>query len=253
MAAGPGQPRGRQTGVSPDPRFFTVPKWRKTEKLKVFPTMHPLLLKRFFQEPRQIAYVVPSSRTLTRRVADKMDFSQPRVIVEYGPGEGCHSRELLKRMCPQSRLILIELDLELIECLQRQFSHNPQVTIIHGSAADVLPILQRLGHSHCDYIVSGIPFSLIPGDPKREILERTLQALRPEKHAAFLVYQVSRELRDGGHCDHFARCETEFCLFNIPPMWISVFYRTSPDFVTEPLPRPSSPLPAVRDDAMVEA
>lgn len=203
--------------------------------------MHPLLLKRFFQKPRQIAYVVPSSRALTRRVADKMDFSKPRVIVEYGPGEGCHSREILRRMCPKSHLILIELDPELMECLRRQFAGHPQVTLVHGSAADVLSILARLGHSHCDYIVSGIPFSLIPDEPKRDMLQRTNEALRPAKHSAFLVYQVSRELRDAGHCAHFARCETEFCLFNIPPMWISVFYRTAKDFVTEPASHPMVP------------
>ena len=27
-----------------------------------------------------------------------MDFSQPRTIAEYGPGEGVHSRELAARM-----------------------------------------------------------------------------------------------------------------------------------------------------------
>ncbi|MEI6714616.1 MAG: rRNA adenine N-6-methyltransferase family protein [Verrucomicrobiota bacterium] len=189
--------------------------------------MHALLLKRFFQKPLQIAYVVPSSRTLTRRVTDKMDLSCPRVIVEYGPGEGCHSREILSRMHPGSHLILIELDDELVQCLHKQFHNRSDVTIVHGSAADVVQILAQHGYSHCDYIVSGIPFSIIPPSLKQEILAVTSQALQPQPHSAFLVYQVTRELRDGGHCDQFARCETEFCLFNIPPMWISVFYRTA--------------------------
>lgn len=210
--------------------------------------MHALLLKRFFQNPRQIAYVVPSSKALTRRVADKMDFSKPRVVVEYGPGEGCHSREILARMSPGSQLILIELDTELVECLRQQFKDNPVVTIVHGSAADILSILANLGFSHCDYIVSGIPFSLIPAELKREMLERTLEALCPAEHAAFLVYQVSRELKEGGHCNHFARCETQFCLFNIPPMWISVFYRTTRGVIPK---TPSSV--RLASDAMVEA
>lgn len=187
--------------------------------------MHALLLKRFFQKPSQIAYVVPSSKTLTRKVAERMDLSQPRVIVEYGPGEGCHSREILKRMAPGSQLILIELDDELVALLRKQFANRPEVTVIHGSAADILPILNQLGHQHCDYIVSGIPFSLLPPPIKSDILQSTCRALSPEAHSAFLVYQVTRELRDGGHCDHFSRCETEFCLMNFPPMWISVFYR----------------------------
>ena len=35
---------------------------------------------------------------MVERVASKMDFSQPRVIAEYGPGEGVHSREIARRM-----------------------------------------------------------------------------------------------------------------------------------------------------------
>ena len=189
--------------------------------------MHALLLKRFFQKPLQIAYVVPSSRTLTRRVTDKMDLSRPRVIVEYGPGEGCHSREILSRMHPGSHLILIELDDELVACLKKQFDSRSDVTIIHGSAVDVIQILAQQGFTHCDYIISGIPFSILPPPLKRELLDRTKEALCPEPHSAFLVYQVTRELRDGGHCNHFVRCETEFCFMNFPPMWISAFYRTA--------------------------
>ena len=72
--------------------------------------MSVLFFKRFLQRPLQIASIVPSSKALVERVARKMDFSQPRVIAEYGPGEGCHTREIVRRMHPDSRLILFELD-----------------------------------------------------------------------------------------------------------------------------------------------
>jgi len=54
--------------------------------------MSVLFFKRFLQRPFQIASIVPSSKALVERVARKMDFSQRRVIAEYGPGEGVHSR-----------------------------------------------------------------------------------------------------------------------------------------------------------------
>ena len=34
-----------------------------------------------------------------------------------GPGEGCHTREIVRRMHPESRLILFELDPELAQHL----------------------------------------------------------------------------------------------------------------------------------------
>src|SRR5262249_29156439 len=55
--------------------------------------MSALFLKRFLQRPMQVASIVPSSRTLVGKVAGKMDLGQPRVIAEFGPGEGCHTRE----------------------------------------------------------------------------------------------------------------------------------------------------------------
>ncbi|MEY2597760.1 MAG: hypothetical protein RLZZ142_19 [Verrucomicrobiota bacterium] len=207
--------------------FFAVTPRPKDEMVRAAHIMNALLLKRFFQKPLQVAYITPSSKALTRKVASKMDFSEPRVIVEYGPGEGCHSREILSRMAPGSQLILIELDAEFAEHLRQQFRHRPEVHIIQDSATEVLAILRKKGFSHCDYIVSGIPFTLIPPPVKRAILQNTHEALRPAPHAAFITYQVSRELRNGGHCDHFLSCDTEFCLANLPPMWVSTFHRSA--------------------------
>jgi len=75
--------------------------------------MSVLFFKRFLQRPFQIASIVPSSKALVERVARKMDFSQPRVIAEYGPGEGVHSREIARRMSSDSHLLLFELDAAL--------------------------------------------------------------------------------------------------------------------------------------------
>ena len=48
--------------------------------------MSVLFFKRFLQRPFQVASIIPSSKALVERVANKMDFSQPRVIAEFGPG-----------------------------------------------------------------------------------------------------------------------------------------------------------------------
>jgi phosphatidylethanolamine/phosphatidyl-N-methylethanolamine N-methyltransferase len=187
--------------------------------------MSLLLLKRFLQRPRQVAYIVPSSRILRKKVSAQMDLSQPRVVVEFGPGEGCHARHLLKVLPAGSRLLLIELDPILVPHLRKQFSGIPEVSIHHCDAARVVEILHGEGLEYCDYIVSGIPFKLLPQPQKAIILEQALQALRPEPHSALITYQVSKELDENGHCSHFGRRFHEFCLANIPPMWVSVFHR----------------------------
>jgi phosphatidylethanolamine/phosphatidyl-N-methylethanolamine N-methyltransferase len=187
--------------------------------------MSALFLKRFLRNPFQVASVVPSSRTLIRRVSGKMDHSAPRVIAEYGPGEGCHTREIARRMHPSSRLLLFELDAALCGHLKQQFSHDPRISVHHSDCAELPEVLKNEGLSHCDYIVSGIPFSILEKNKKREILTNTHAVLRPEPHSAFIIYQVTNELRTKGHCDHFARAESEYCLINIPPMFVTKFYK----------------------------
>lgn len=188
--------------------------------------MSVLFLKRFLQRPRQIASIIPSSRELIRRVAGKIDFSQARVIVEYGPGEGCHTREIAARMSADSRMILFELDPMLAGYLRNAFAADPRVSVLNADAATLSQQLARLGHSSCDYVVSGIPFSLLEPEKKRSLLRATHDALRPEYHAAFIIYQVTNELKERGHCRHFSRVESGYCLRNIPPMFVTKFYRT---------------------------
>jgi phosphatidylethanolamine/phosphatidyl-N-methylethanolamine N-methyltransferase len=187
--------------------------------------MSSIFLKRFLQRPFQVASIIPSSAALIRKVVGKMDFSAPRTIVEFGPGEGCHTREIVSRMNPESRLLLFELDPELARHLVDQFRSDARVTVLNCDAATLPEQLAKRGHPHCDYVVSGIPFSILESEKKRELLRNTYESLAPGDHAAFIIYQVTNELV--AHCRHFPRKESEYCLQNIPPMFVTKFYRTA--------------------------
>ena len=142
-------------------------------------SMSALFFKRFLQRPFQIASIVPSSKALVERVADRMDYSGPRVIAEYGPGEGVHSREIARRMSADSHLLLFELDPAFARDLDRQFAEDARVHVVHGDAARLPQELKRLGFAHCDYILSGIPFSTMKIDKKRALLGKTHEVLAP--------------------------------------------------------------------------
>jgi phosphatidylethanolamine/phosphatidyl-N-methylethanolamine N-methyltransferase len=195
----------------------------KGSRLTIPTFMSALFFKRFLQRPFQIASIIPSSKALVERVADKMDFSSPRIIAEYGPGEGVHSREIARRMPPGSQLLLIELDPAFSRDLERQFIHDPRVHVINGDAASLPGELARRRIPYCDYIVSGIPFSIIEIKKKRALLRQTHDALAPG--GSFIIYQVTNELRQ--HATFFDRAKSEYFLQNIPPMFITVFQRAN--------------------------
>jgi phospholipid N-methyltransferase len=181
-----------------------------------------LFFKRFLKRPFQIASIIPSSKALVERVASKMDFTQPRVIAEYGPGEGVHSREISRRMTPDSHLLLFELDAAFARDLKRQFANDPRVHVIHGDAATLPYELKRRGFAECDYILSGIPFSILKIEKKRALLQKTYDSLVVD--GSFIIYQVTNELKQ--HATLFEHGESEYFLQNIPPMFITVFHKT---------------------------
>lgn len=185
--------------------------------------MSVLFFKRFLQRPFQVASIIPSSKALVDRVASKMDFDRARVIAEYGPGEGVHSREIARRMRDDATLLLFELDPAFSRDLDRQFADDPRVHVINGDAATITQELHRRGLGACDYILSGIPFSILEKNKKRALLQGTYDALAPG--GSFIIYQVTNELRD--HATMFDDAQSEYCLQNIPPMFITVFSKAS--------------------------
>jgi phospholipid N-methyltransferase len=185
--------------------------------------MNALFFKRFLQRPFQIASIMPSSRALVERVADKIDFDRARVIAEYGPGEGVHSREIARRMRSDAQLLLFELDPHLSRDLQRQFADDPRVHVLNQDAAALPHEMKRRGIGECDYILSGIPFSILQIDKKRALLQKTYESLAAG--GSFIIYQVTNELKQ--HATIFDEADSEYFLQNIPPMFITVFRKST--------------------------
>ena len=185
--------------------------------------MSVLFFKRFLTRPLQVASIIPSSKQLTRRIMSKFDFTEPRVIAEYGPGEGCHTREIAQRMHQGSTLLLFELDPELAGHLRHQFRNDPRVHVINAGADEITSELKSRGIEHCDYVISGIPFSTMEINKKRELLQKTYDALSQKPTSAFIIYQYTNELRQ--HAKVFPRAKSEYFLQNIPPSFITVFYK----------------------------
>lgn len=175
--------------------------------------MSLLFFKRLLANPIQVGYLMPSSPFLTRKTARRIDFSQPRTVVELGPGEGCHSRQIARRMDPGSKLILVELDAHFAEHLEKQFAGDRRVTVVQGDALYLPETLERLGCINPDYIVSGIPFTIMERQLREQLLASIARAMGPE--SVFITYQFSLQLSEH---ELFDLKRSEHCLFNVPPL-----------------------------------
>ena len=132
--------------------------------------------------------IVPSSRFLIKQVLAPIDWAQARVIVEYGPGVGGITAEILRRMRPDASLIAIETNPEFVSFL-RSYTEDERLHVVEASAESVVEILRQHGHEKASYVISGIPFSTISPPLRERILRKTCSVLEP--HGSFLVYQFS--------------------------------------------------------------
>lgn len=153
-----------------------------------------LFARNFFRHPRMLGSIVPSSRFLIKQLLEPINWGRARVIVEYGPGVGGITAELLHHMRSDATLIAIEMNPDFVRYLRDSFA-DPRLQVVEGSAEAVDEILRRFGHARANYIISGIPFSTIPAPVRERILHKTRDVL--ETGGAFLVYQFStRVLQD---------------------------------------------------------
>jgi phospholipid N-methyltransferase len=181
-----------------------------------------LFLLREFLRDYRIASVKSTSAYLVRRICNRIDFSRPRVVVEYGPGTGPFTRMLLEKLAPGSRLILIERNPDFVRLLRRL--RDPRASVFWDSAENVREVLREAGVERADYVLSGIPFSLHSEKDKRAILRDTRAVL--DAHGAFIAYQSSGHLKR--YLDEiFPRVSLTVEPFHIPPL-----------FVMEARPRP---------------
>jgi len=148
-----------------------------------------LFARNFLKFPAMLGSVIPSSRFLVEDVLSQVNWEQARVIVEFGPGVGTMTQEILKRMRPDAILVAIELNQEFVEFLQSQI-RDPRLRVTHGSAGKVREVLAGMDLAGADYIISGIPYTNMPADVRQEILQESRQTLNPR--GALLIYQFTR-------------------------------------------------------------
>lgn len=147
-----------------------------------------LFAREFLKHPILLGSALPSSRFLVQRLLRQVDWPRTRVLVEYGPGVGTFTGEILNRLRLDAQLVAIEMSADFVEYLRREH-RDPRLVVVKGSAADVRRILRERQLGHADAIISGIPFSTIPQRERERILVESKRALHPG--GRFLVYQFT--------------------------------------------------------------
>jgi phospholipid N-methyltransferase len=178
----------------------------------------------FLEHPVMVGSIIPSSRFTIEKMLAPVSWDECKLFVEYGPGVGTFCRPVLDRLRRDGELIVIDTNPLYIDYLRATITDSRFKAVL-GSAADVEGIVKAHGHDHADYVLSGLPFSTLPGGVGPAIAAATYRVLRPG--GAFLVYQFTSKARDF-MAKHFRHIDQGFELLNILPCFLYWGWKEEP-------------------------
>lgn len=174
-------------------------------------------LKEFFKEHKTIGAVSPSSKSLTKKMLKNINFDSANVIVEFGPGTGVITRQIVLKMNPKATLYVFELHAPFFKSLQKEFRGIDNVRIINDSAVDVRKYLKEDNKENADAIISSLPLTNFDQKLTMRILKSAEIALKPD--GLYIQFQYSLNAKKL-LSKIFSSISIQFTPINIPPAFI---------------------------------
>ncbi len=135
-----------------------------------------LFLKEFATDPRATGSVAPSSSALAKEIVRELPLKSSQTVLEYGCGTGAFTTEILNAIPSSCQFLGIESNLTFIRQLRTKF---PNVSIHHGSVANVRSICDQYDIGEADCIVSGLPWAVFPHEAQVKYLQEMMRVLKP--------------------------------------------------------------------------
>ena len=145
-------------------------------------------IKRFADAPRRIGSVTPSSKFLTKAMLEQVDWDNANYIAELGAGTGVFTREIVKRAKPDAKILVFEIDPALQKIIREEHSEHTGL-ILHSDAQELYTYMKNDGIDALDYVISSLPFTVLPPKMTVRILDAVVRGLKPEGH--LVAYQYS--------------------------------------------------------------
>ena len=174
-------------------------------------------IKQYITKPRTVGAVLPSSKYLADEMTSNINFNKATCIVEYGPGTGVFTDNIINHKNTNTIVLLFENNLEFYNLLNDKYSDVANIHVINDSAEYVGKYLQHHGIEFADYIVSGLPFASLPQDVSIKILHQTKEYLKPG--GSFITFQYTLLKKDFIE-QFFPEIDVKREVRNVPPAYV---------------------------------
>lgn len=126
--------------------------------------------------------VEQSSRFLIQKMISNIDFSRDLTIVQYGSGKAVFVKQILRKMSPNSKLYVFEIDEKYNKYTEK--IHDSRLVYINDSAEKIFDYVME---KEVDAVVSTLPFASLPKSLLEPIITNSRAILK--ENGIFLQYQ----------------------------------------------------------------
>lgn len=158
-----------------------------------------------------------SSDTLVKRMVDRVDFSNAKIIIELGAGAGSITELIAQKKSPGTIVLVFEVN-EYFCKLLRQRINDPDIHIINDSAENMEKHLKEItGRDNVDFIISSLPFSIINEKVRENIIISIKKLLTP--YSLYIQFGYNKR-RYKKLLNNFETVKTSYVLGNLPPAYV---------------------------------
>ena len=181
-----------------------------------------------FAEFQSTAAIAPSSRFLAEAMAEPLPLARAKTVVEFGPGTGVMTRELLAHMPFGARLFAFEVNPRFVDYLRERI-RDPRLEVVHLGAEDAAGELRKRGVEPAEAVLSSLGLGLLPEPVVAQLLDGAYEMLAED--GIFTQFQYVHRMRmqdgkperfDAGDLleKRFPVVERRLIVRNLPPAFV---------------------------------
>jgi len=179
--------------------------------------------KEFILSPRSTGAIAPSSSELANTITNAANLAMAKTVVEFGSGTGVFTERILQNIGNETVFFALEINPVFVNKTRQRC---PDAIVYQDWASNVKKYLEDHGESHCDCIVSGLPWTLFEAAEQNQLLHVISESLRPSGTFVSFTY-LGGNLSPGGRRfknslpSHFSRISrTKMVWNNLPPAFV---------------------------------
>lgn len=146
-------------------------------------------MSEFARDPMSVASLTPSGLALTGQVIAPVPAAGEPTVVELGPGTGSFTRAIQARLGGRGHHVALDVNERFTALLADRF---PGADVVTADARDLGAVLGKLGLTHADVVVSGLPWAAFRPRLQHEILDAVTAALTPDGAFTTFAYVHAR-------------------------------------------------------------